>query len=48
MKQQMRPVDITCPVCRLTWSIETPRSWWRWSDRCWGCMEPLAGDPTDG
>ena len=30
----------TCPECGLTWEDGSRRAWWRWSDRCWGCMEP--------
>jgi hypothetical protein len=36
----MKSVSVTCPECLMTWSTENSRPWWRWSDLCWGCMEP--------
>lgn len=40
----MKPADVTCPVCRMRWTTETSRSWWHWSDRCYGCQEPHPSD----
>jgi hypothetical protein len=34
----VKRVDVTCPVCAMHWSIETPRSWWLSYDRCYGCL----------
>lgn len=33
-------MEHTCPGCGLRWQDGSTRAWWRWSDRCWGCMEP--------
>lgn len=38
----MKKADVTCPICRMRWTIETRYSWWLSYSNCYGCM----GDAT--